>query len=113
MAERSNAAVLGTASCGKTVDPNGPGDFSELYNTYIIRSLKDNGYYFGHCSDLKARIERHNAGKVISTRKRIPFTLHYYETFPTKSLAYKREVFFKTFVGRMWLIQNNIIAERK
>jgi putative endonuclease len=80
-----------------------------LYYTYIIKSLKDNGYYFGHCSDIRTRIKRHNTGKVRSTKNRTPFILHYSETFPTKSLAFRREIFFKTYAGRVWLIQNNII----
>jgi len=80
-----------------------------MYYAYILRSLKDNGYYFGHCNDLTSRLSRHNNGRVRSTKSRTPFELHYYESFETKSEAYRREMFFKSLEGRQWLKQNNII----
>jgi len=83
-----------------------------MFTTYILKSKKDQGYYFGHCGDMDARLFMHNNGKVRSTKNRIPFSLHYQETFPTKSEAYKRELFFKSFEGRLWLISNNIIEQR-
>ncbi|MES1214613.1 MAG: GIY-YIG nuclease family protein [Bacteroidota bacterium] len=80
-----------------------------MFFAYILKSAKDDGYYFGHTSNLKERLERHNGGKVKSTKARRPFTVHYFEKFSTKSEAYKREMFFKSFEGRKWLILNNII----
>ena len=83
-----------------------------MFTTYILKSKKDQGYYFGHCSDIDARLLMHNKGKVRSTKNRIPLLLYYYETFPTKSEAYKREMYFKSLEGRLWLISNNIIEQR-
>ena len=80
-----------------------------MFTTYILRSEKDNGYYFGHCHDLKIRLSRHNSGKVRSTKSRIPFIVHYTEFFNTKSEAYRREMFFKSFEGRQWLKGKGII----
>src|SRR6187431_2798188 len=79
---------------------------SILFHTYIIKSLKDQGYYFGHCHNIDIRISKHNAGKVKSTKSRKPFILHYFESFETKSEAYRRELFFKSFAGRQWLYEN-------
>ena len=62
--------------------------------------------------DIAKRLKSHNQGKVRSTRARRPFALHYQENYDTKSEAYRREMFFKSFEGRMWLIQNKIIEER-
>jgi putative endonuclease len=83
-----------------------------MFVAYILKSEKDKGYYYGHCSDITARLLAHNGGKVRSTKSRIPFTLHYHEVFTTKSAAYQRELFFKSLAGRNWLIQNSIISPR-
>jgi putative endonuclease len=80
-----------------------------VYYCYILKSLKDSRYYFGFTSNIDKRIDKHNSGGVTSTRYRIPFVLHYLETFGTKLEAYKREQFFKSFEGRKWLHENNII----
>ncbi len=58
---------------------------------YILRSLKDGGYYIGHTSDLERRLEYHNSGKQRSTRHRTPFELVYYEEFTSRSEAVRRE----------------------
>ena len=123
MAERQNTAVLPAGSCGKTVEVKASGgsnpslsagkgsDLSGpfMFYTYILRSLKDGGYYFGYCSDMRERLNRHNAGKVRSTKARTPFLLHYHEEFNTKSEAFKREMFFKSFDGRQWLKLKDIL----
>jgi putative endonuclease len=86
--------------------------FLNMYYTYILLSLKDNGNYFGHCALLEARLKQHNRGGVKSTRNRVPFIIHYYEQFHTRSEAFKREMFFKSFEGRKWLINNKVIFPR-
>ena len=83
-----------------------------MYYTYILLSLKDNRYYFGHTSSLQERLIKHNKGGVKSTKNRIPFIIHYYEEFETKSEAFLRESFFKSFEGRKWLFEKNIISPR-
>jgi putative endonuclease len=80
-----------------------------MYHTYIIKSQKDNGYYFGYTSDVAERLKSHNSGKVKSTKGRRPFVLHYFETFTTKKEASDREKFFKSFEGRQWLFKNKVI----
>jgi len=79
------------------------------YFTYILKSLRDQGYYYGHCFDLEKRFHTHNAGKVISTKSRRPLQLHYFEKYPTKSEASKREYFFKTVDGYRFLKSAGII----
>jgi putative endonuclease len=51
------------------------------FYTYILKSLKDNGYYYGHTSDIDGRLIKHNSKKVRSTKSRTPFVVHYLETF--------------------------------
>ncbi len=78
------------------------------YFVYILQSEKDGGYYYGFTSDLKARLERHNTGLVRSTKSRTPFRIHYFEKFDSKTLALRREKFFKTIDGYNWLKENGI-----
>ena len=65
--------------------------------------------YYGHTADLNVRLGVHNNGKVKSTKSRIPFMVHYYETFETKAEAAKRETFFKSINGYIFLKENKII----
>jgi putative endonuclease len=79
------------------------------YFTYILKSLKDQGYYFGHCEDLQKRLKNHNAGKVRSTKGRRPLIVHYSEKYSSKTEAAKREYFFKTIGGYKYLKSLGII----
>jgi len=78
------------------------------YFVYILKSLKDSGYYYGYTSNLENRLEKHNSLMVKSTKSRAPFILHYTEIFKTKSEALKRERFFKSIDGYNWLKDNKI-----
>ena len=79
-----------------------------MYYTYILKSLKDSKYYYGHTADIEKRLQEHNRGKVNATKGRRPFILHYYETFETKTEAVKREIFFKSIEGYRFLKEKNI-----
>ena len=80
-----------------------------MYTTYILKSKKDNKYYFGSTSDVNKRLKEHNSGKVKSTKSRIPFVLHYFEEYKTRSQAMKRERYFKKRSGNRFLKDNRII----
>ena len=80
-----------------------------MYYTYILKSNKDGKYYYGHTADLNSRITEHNNGKVRATKGRRPLIIHYYETLETKSEAVKRELFFKSIDGYIFLKQERII----
>jgi putative endonuclease len=105
-------AATGLCESGRMSVSGGLKTLTLLYYTYILRSLKDNGYYFGHSSSLELRLEKHNKGSVKSTKGRIPFVIHYWETFETRAEAYRREIFFKSLEGRKWLFEKNIISPR-
>ena len=63
--------------------------------TYILK-CSDNTLYTGWTTDLKRRLATHNQGKGAKyTRTRLPVTLVYYETFPTKRQALQREAAIK------------------
>lgn len=62
---------------------------------YILR-CKDNSLYTGWTNNLKKRIEEHQKGKGAKyTKAHLPVELVYYETFPTKEEAMKREYAIK------------------
>ena len=79
------------------------------FYTYILKSTKDDGYYYGHTKDLVNRLQKHNGGKVRSTKSRVPFSLYYYEEFESKSAAYLQELFFKSAEGKKYLQQKGVI----
>ncbi|MES2515197.1 MAG: GIY-YIG nuclease family protein [Bacteroidota bacterium] len=81
------------------------------YFTYILISQKDSRYYYGYTSNLYERLSRHNSGMVRSTKARIPFKIHYFEEFNSKTEAIKRENFFKSIDGYNWLRDQNIITK--
>ena len=58
---------------------------------YVVQCA-DGTLYTGYTTDIERRIKTHNAGKGAKyTRSRLPVTLVYYETYPTKQEAMRRE----------------------
>lgn len=71
-----------------------------MYYVYILKSEKDGKCYVGLTSNLKRKLQEHNAKQVKSTKARTPFTLVYNEQFETRTEARKREKFLKSGSGR-------------
>jgi putative endonuclease len=80
-----------------------------MFYTYIIKSLTNNSYYYGSTSDIEKRLKDHNSGKSRYTKSRRPWVLHYVESYPTKTEAIRREMYFKSIDGYNWLKSKNII----
>jgi putative endonuclease len=78
------------------------------YYAYILKSDKDQRYYYGSTSNMAERLKKHNAGGVPSTKHRRPLQLIYQEEFDNKALALNRELFFKSIDGYKWLKENQI-----
>ena len=74
-----------------------------MYYTYVLLSKKDGNFYTGFTKDLKSRFEQHKSGEVVSTRKRGPLELIYYEACISQRDATKREKYLKTYLGKMFL----------
>jgi putative endonuclease len=74
-----------------------------MYFTYVLYSLKDNKLYIGYTKDLSLRFSQHCAGEVKSTKHRRPLKLIYYECCLVKRDAQRREKYFKTHYGRLFL----------
>jgi len=75
----------------------------DFYYTYILHSEKDGKNYAGYTKNLKLRFEQHQNGMVSSTKDRIPLKLIYFEACLSQTDALKREKYFKTHYGRMFL----------
>ncbi len=74
-----------------------------MFYTYVLISKKDNKLYIGYTKNLKLRFEQHCNGLVKSTKFRRPLELIYYEACLIEHDAKKREKYFKTHYGRMFL----------
>ena len=60
-------------------------------------------FYVGYTKDLKLRFEKHTKGPVESTMDRRLLKLVYYEACLSQADALKREKYFKTYHGKMFL----------
>ena len=66
-----------------------------MYYVYLLR-CGDGTLYAGFTNDLARRLAVHNAGRGAKyTRTRLPVELVYWENFPNKSSALKREYAIK------------------
>ena len=66
-----------------------------MYYVYLLRCA-DGTLYTGFTNDLARRLTAHNAGKGAKyTRSRLPVDLVYWENFPNKSSALRREYAIK------------------
>jgi putative endonuclease len=75
----------------------------KFFYVYVLRSLRDQGFYIGSTHDLKARFHLHNGGAVRSTKPRRPFDLIFYEAYRSEYDAKRREVYLKSTKGRTTL----------
>jgi len=71
-----------------------------MFFVYILESEKARKHYIGQTNDLEARVKRHNAGKVASTKYGRPWILKYWKSFETRSEAFKTEQLLKKFKRR-------------
>jgi putative endonuclease len=73
------------------------------YYVYVLRSLSDKQLYVGLTDNLPVRLEEYDAGRVVSTKRRVPFELLYWEGCLNRSDAAQREKYLKTAWGKRYL----------
>jgi putative endonuclease len=71
-----------------------------MFIVYVLCSLSTGKLYIGQTSDLKRRLQEHQAGNARYTRGRGPWRLVYKEAYQTRSEAMKREKYLKSGKGR-------------
>ena len=74
-----------------------------MWYVYILYSLKIDRYYTGYTDDIPWRLQRHNAGWGRYTKRGIPWTLQYTESFETKHEAIRREREIKQKKSRQYI----------
>lgn len=75
----------------------------QFYYTFILFSEKDGKNYAGYTKDLNLRFDQHNNGAVESTKYRRALKLIYFEACLNQKDALKKEKYFKTHYGKMFL----------
>ncbi|WP_055413682.1 GIY-YIG nuclease family protein [Nonlabens sp. YIK11] len=70
---------------------------------YVIESELDGRWYKGVSKNFDSRLAQHNSGKTASTRPYRPWVLVHKEEFDTFAEARKRELYFKSGIGREYL----------
>ncbi|MCF8107565.1 MAG: GIY-YIG nuclease family protein [Desulfohalobiaceae bacterium] len=80
------------------------------YYVYAIKSEISDRIYIGQTQDLTGRLQKHNTGKVISTKNDRPWILYAYEMFNDRSLSMWAEKEIKKSRGKRikWL-ENNLL----
>jgi putative endonuclease len=79
-----------------------------MFIEYVFYSLTFKQVYTGQTQDIFDRIIKHNAGKVISTKRYRPWILVYTEEYTTRTEAMIRERFLKSGMGREYLRSLNV-----
>ena len=74
-----------------------------MYYTYVLYSKKFDRIYIGQSDDIIIRLDRHNKGKVRSTKAYVPWEMIYHESFNTRSEAMGRERELKSHKGRDYI----------
>jgi putative endonuclease len=70
-----------------------------MFYTYVLQSLKNNELYTGYTADLKKRLQEHNQGKNLSTKRYMPWKIIYYEACIDEGDAKRREGYLKKTQG--------------
>ena len=84
-----------------------------MYYVYVLRSDKDGKFYIGQTNNLENRMWRHKSGYIVSTKNRRPLKLVFYEEYPNRSQAMRREKFLKSGEGHKIIYQRFVDAARE
>ena len=58
---------------------------------YCLYSDLHDRLYIGQTNNIERRFKQHSDGRVISTRKYLPYRIIYFEEVPDRASAFKRE----------------------
>lgn len=78
---------------------SGVGHLNFMYYVYILQSQKDGSRYIGVTTDLKRRLQEHNAGNVRYSNSKRPYRVQWYCAFTNKQKAYDFEKYLKSSSG--------------
>ncbi len=73
-----------------------------MWYVYILQ-CRNGDYYKGCTNNIEDRFQRHQKGRVESTKDNLPVTLIHYSVFFEQSKAYAFEQYLKSGSGRAFL----------
>jgi len=74
-----------------------------MHYVYVLRPLKDSGFYIGYSANLRKRFSEHVTAGSFATSHREPWKLTYYEVYLEQADAIGREKYLKSGAGRRFL----------
>jgi len=74
-----------------------------VFYVYAIQSTSRNYVYVGMTDNLDRRFSQHNSGVNPTTKPYRPFVLFWFEGFPTRVEARRREKYMKSGIGKEFL----------
>ena len=74
-----------------------------MFEVYVLISEVAPRTYTGQTDNLAVRLRQHNSGKVFSTKRFCPWQILHTEVFETRSEAMRREKWFKSRTGRVFI----------
>lgn len=74
-----------------------------MFYVYLLKSDNFSELYVGYTPDLRTRLQKHNRGQVVSTKRYMPWKLIYYEACLSEKDARRREKYLKTTQGRRFM----------
>lgn len=77
------------------------------YYVYLLTN-KENKHYVGCTNNIKNRLQRHNAGQVLTTKVNRPWRLKACFIFDNQHKAFKFEQYLKTGSGREFLKRHHV-----
>jgi putative endonuclease len=85
--------------------PSAPPRSVMRFFVYILQSQSSGRFYIGQTKNLVERVAYHNAGYSLALKNRGPWTLIYYEEYPSRSEAVRRESQIKKQKNRRFIEQ--------
>jgi len=74
-----------------------------MYFVYILKSVNNPKTYVGITDNLYRRLEQHNSGYHVYTKRYKPWKIIYNELLADRKSAHVREKYFKSATGRNWI----------
>ena len=84
-----------------------------MYYTYILFNKETNRYYVGFTPDLRKRLSKHFAGKVLSTKSNQNYNLVSFVGFKNRSDALDFEKYLKTGSGVAFMNKHFLKSVKK
>lgn len=74
-----------------------------FYYTYVLQSEENGKFFTGYTKNIRLRFKQHQQGLIELTKDQKPLRLLYYEACLDQNDATKREKYFNTYHGKMFL----------